>query len=293
MTTRSVALVVLVAVFGLTVAPLASGAVVTAFAADDGEVESETNASVSTYMHASAADAENTVDAELFAKRYNASDNETRSAIVLERTDELVERLETLEAEREALRERKDELHRGEYQARMAQFTVEIRALEREIDRTERRANETGVDTERLDRLRDDAANLSGPEVAEIARNLGGVADPPGQGPPDEKPGNGPHADGNETRGGGQGQGPGQDERSPGSGDRGSAGNANDSDSDRGPPDEADRSDRKSTEDADDDPNSDRDSTEDTDDSTSDRESTDDGSGSDSDSRSEQRSTDE
>lgn len=223
MTTRSVAVLVLVAVVGLAIAPFASGAVVTAPAADDG-TESEPNASVSTFMQASTADAENTIDAEMFAAKYNGSDNESRETLVLERTGELDERVERLEAEREALREQQDDLHPGEYRARMTQLTVEIRALEREIDRTERRANETGVDTDRLDELRDNAANLSGPEVAEIARGLAGVDEPPGRGPPDGTPGNGNGPPGAENGTPGNGNGP------PGT-ENGTPGNGN------GPPD--------------------------------------------------------
>lgn len=252
MTSRSVALLALVAVFGLTIAPLVSGAVVVPFADDTG-TESNSNATVSTFMQSNAADTENTVDAELFTKRYEGAENESRETLVLERTDDLVERLETLEAERAELRERRDELHPGEYRARMTRFTVEIRALEREIDRTERRANETDVDADRLEALRTDAANLSGPEVAEIARELGGPDAVPGRGPPDDRSGNGPPDDrtGNGppaerddgTPGNGQGQ---SAERSPGQNEGGPSGAADDgSSADPGPPDETGTADRE------------------------------------------------
>lgn len=191
--TRFVALLVLVAV-GLTVAPIASGAVVGVFGDDPADVDdgSETETTVSTFMQSSAADAEHTVDAGMFDAQYDRADNDTRTDMVLDKTDGLEDQLETLEAEREELRDQ--ELDRGEYQARMTQFTVEIRALERDIDRTERRANETGVDADRLAQLRTDAADLSGPEVAATARGLAGISDTPGAGPPDDGD-RGPHSD--------------------------------------------------------------------------------------------------
>lgn len=186
---RSVAFLVLVAIVGLTVAPVASGAVVGTLTGDsDGEDESsdeiEPDIDVSTFMQSTATDAERSVESGMHDSKYKAADDETQAEMVLERTDTLEERHTDLEAERQVLEEQKDELHRGEYQARMAQLTVEIQSLERAIDRTEQQANETGVDDERLDELRENAATLSGPEVAEIERGLGGLNGTPGGGPP-------------------------------------------------------------------------------------------------------------
>ncbi|QSW97813.1 hypothetical protein [Haloterrigena alkaliphila] len=208
MTTRSVVLLVFVAVVGLTVAPVASGAAVGTVAADETN-ESTSNTTVSTLMQASAADVESTVDEELFEAKYEAADNDSRQAIVRDRTGDIEQRLEELEAEREELRERKDDLHPGEYRSRLAKLSVEITSLERAIDRVEDRAVESGVGKERVDALRSNASKLSGPEVAEMARGLG-VDGTPGNGPPDDP--------GNQSRGNGNGQG---NDRSPGNSDRG------------------------------------------------------------------------
>ncbi len=239
---RSVAFLVLVAILGLTVAPVASGAVVGTLTGDsDGEDESSNEAEpeidVSTFMQSTATDAERSVESGMHDSRYEAADNETQAEMVREQTDTLEERHADLEAEHEVLQEQKDELHRGEYQARMAQLTVEIQSLDRAIDRTEQQATETGVDDERLDELRENAATLSGPEVAEIARGLGGPDGTPGGGPPT-------HANaGNQTDGApGQGNasppghaGPGDetddegaqaDDENPGQGNNASQGNA-------------------------------------------------------------------
>ncbi|WP_162989766.1 hypothetical protein [Natronorubrum halophilum] len=190
-TTRSTALFVLVAIIGLTVAPAASGAVVGVLADDGGDdaPESETGTSVSTFMQSSAADTESTVEAGMFEAKYGAADNDSQADLVLERTNDLEGQLGELEAEREALSEREDELHRGEYQARMTRLTVKIQALNRSAERTEHRAEKVGVDTERLAELRANASELEGPEVAEIARGLAGSSGTPGDGTSAE-PGN-------------------------------------------------------------------------------------------------------
>ncbi|WP_193788004.1 hypothetical protein [Natronorubrum sulfidifaciens] len=203
-TTRSVALLVLVATIGLTVAPIASGAVVGALTdettADTDTTESESTTSVSMFMQSSAADTENTVEDGMFEAKYDAADNESRTDLVHDRTTTLEQRLEALEAERDQLREREDDLSRGEYQARMTRLTVEIDSLERSAGHVEKRAN--GADVEdRLATLRENASELRGPDVAEIARGLGGGNGAPGggpaddAGPPTESPGTGPNAD--------------------------------------------------------------------------------------------------
>lgn len=190
--TRSITLLALLAVVGLAVAPVAGSAVVGTLS-DDVDDET-TNATVSAYMQSSAADAENEVDAGMFDARYEATDDEHRSEAVLDRTDELEQRLADLEAEREELREREADLPRGEYQARMAKLSVEIQSLERSLERTEHRAAEAGVDDDRLEKLRANAGELRGPEVAEIARGLGHGDGSPDEGQPDDR-GSGPPDD--------------------------------------------------------------------------------------------------
>lgn len=193
MTTRSVAIIALIAIVGLLGAPLVSGAVVGVFDDDTAEstVESnESNASVSAHMQASAADTETTVESELFDAQYERADNDSQVELIVDRTGDLEDRLDALEAERETLSEQKDDLHRGEYQSRMAQLTVEIRSLEREIAHTERRANHHDVDVDGLEELRENAAELDGPDVAAMARGLG-VDGAPGQGPPADRGGDG------------------------------------------------------------------------------------------------------
>lgn len=211
--TRSVALVAALAVVGLTIAPLASGAVASALAATEtGQSETETtNASVGTLMQASAADTSNTVESGMFEAAYENADNDSRDDVVRDRTAELEERVATLEAERDALRDQRGTLSRGEYHSRMAKLTVEIASLERSIERTERRATELGVAESRLADLRGNAAAIrqnaseqAGPSATAVARGLSDSADTPGGGAgPQGDPG--PPTDsatpGNETNG--------------------------------------------------------------------------------------------
>jgi hypothetical protein len=200
-TTRSVALLVTLTVVGLTVAPLASGAVVGSLTgaepAQSGQPESgATNASVGTLMQANAADTENTVESEMFDAAYETADNESRAAIVSDRTAELEGQLTELEAERDTLRDERENLSQGEYRSRMAKLTVEIASLERSIDRTERRASEVGVNETELRELRGNARSIrrnvsadAGPGTAAIARGLSKSNGSPGvgAGPPDDR----------------------------------------------------------------------------------------------------------
>lgn len=199
---RSVALLVVVALVGVAVAPVASGSLVAEIGGDDQpneRDESETNRGqdVTTFMHTSTTDTENTVESEMFEARYENADNDTQTTLVDDRADGLATKLESLENERDELRDRKDELSQSEYQARMTRLTVEITALERSIERTKPLAADTNVGINRLQTIHQSAAELAGQQIAEIARGLAGFDRSPGNG-------NGPfhdHVPGNGERG--------------------------------------------------------------------------------------------
>lgn len=201
---RASIIVVLLVVGGLAIAPVASTAFVGGLIDDSGEsaeldesttTNETTGADVSTFMQASAADADETVDAELFIVAFENGDNETRTELVSERTTQLEAKLERLEADREELDEREDDLNPAARKAKLATLAVRISSLERAINETQPRAAEAGVDTAALEKLRTNASTLSGPDVAEIARNISGVEPP--RGPPEDVPGNdaGPGSD--------------------------------------------------------------------------------------------------
>ncbi|TYL40066.1 hypothetical protein CV102_00340 [Natronococcus pandeyae] len=180
--TRSVVLLVAVALVGLTVAPAASGAFAGAIGADStteqpDEEEVAPGQSVSTFMQSSAADTSNTVESEMFEAKYEDADNETRKTLVDERADGLEATLESLENERDELQEQEDELSEPQYQARMTRLTVEITALERSVEQTQPFALDTDVGLDRLESIRENAAELSGEQIADIAKQLVGFDD--------------------------------------------------------------------------------------------------------------------
>ena len=180
--TRSVVLLVAVALVGLTVAPAASGAFASAIGANStteqpDEEEVAPGQGVSTFMQSSAADTSNTVESEMFEAKYEDADNETREALVDDRANGLEATLESLENERDELREQEDELSEPQYQARMTRLTVEITALEQSVEQTQPFALDTDVGLDRLESIRENAAELSGEQIADIAKQLVGFDD--------------------------------------------------------------------------------------------------------------------
>ncbi|WP_049928795.1 hypothetical protein [Halopiger goleimassiliensis] len=221
--TRMAALLVVIAALGVTVVPAAAGAATVTNESTGSASESAPQANVSTLMQANAAAAEHSVESGLFDAAYENAPNESRADLVAERTEDIEAKLESLRNERAELLEEgnRSALRRH---VGVTRLTVELRALERSIDRIEQRANETGADADRLEALRTNARDLVGPEVAETARQLPGFGDRSGGGPPFENvpPG---QADDDRPRAAGNGS------AGPPDGDRGPP-----SDDERGPP---------------------------------------------------------
>ena len=207
---------------------------------------------------------ESEVGSRAFGQRVAAAaSNDSKAAVVSgevndsrERLAALRERLDELEAAREA-----GNISQGRYRANTAQVAAEINAVERRLEQSNdtaaslpadvRAAN--GINTSNIERLRTEARNLSGPEVAAIARSIGGdrsgrgLGDnvgPPGRsgaasgpggppddagngdaGPPANRTGNGSGSDGASDRGPGDGA---NGDRGDGSGSGDGAGNGAD-----------------------------------------------------------------
>jgi hypothetical protein len=245
MRTDAVAAGLLVALAVIAVATM-GGAV-----ADTHDTETEANtaagnasvgAEVSSFMQASTAEAEGEVDDGMFeASLRRADDPEERRRIVENRTQRLEERQQRLEERRASIES--DGTVRD--RALAVGVTVGANQLEESVNETEPIAERVGVDTERLHELRTNARNLSGGEVADLARGLAGPpADrPKAGGPPtvspdvnvsndrvgdagnatDARPGNrtgGASTEGDDTRGG----------TSENASDRNDSGNADDAD---------------------------------------------------------------
>ncbi len=207
-TTRSVALLMALAIIGLIIVPV-TGSVASTLAATDAEKtqSTATNTSVGTLMQASEADASNGIESELFETAYERADTERKATLVSDRTAELEEKVAALEAEREQLKANREQLSQGAYQSQLSRLTVQLAALERSIERTERRAEEVGVAEARLTTLRQNVtasrqhvSMQAGPSVAAVARGMAdtGPADvatgPPSERGPDteQSPANGP-----------------------------------------------------------------------------------------------------
>lgn len=148
------------------------------------------------------------VTVRAFGQRVAAANSATAKArVVGTQAEDLQARLDELDAERAELERAYENgsLSTGQYRARLAKLYAEQRALQRLTNRTERVARdlpeqtlrEQGVNATAIRTLQSRARNLTGPEVAEIARGVAGngVGRPAGAGPPDNRtrgpPGNG------------------------------------------------------------------------------------------------------
>jgi hypothetical protein len=212
----------------------------------------------STFAQSAAADADGEVDSGMWGAAYDGSgDNATRTRLVEGRTTALEARLEALQEQRQRLQERRDEMSRVAYRAQLASLTSRLAALGSALNQTEDAAREVGVNTTQLDRIRQNASELTGPEIAEMARELGAGGPPEdvpgvdredcnenaancgnetggnGDGAPGDNPGQGEENRGNVSDG--PGNGPGGPDDGPG-GDNGSDGGpGGDNGSDGGP----------------------------------------------------------
>jgi hypothetical protein len=147
-------------------------------------------AAVSGFMQASAADAEGDVEDGMFTARFAQASAARQKALVRGRADGHAKRLDRLRAERAELLNSTDGQPTLAQRAKAARLTARINALEESINTTSVAAEQAGVDSTQLEKLRANAGNLSGREVAAIARGLGpdakGRPDAPAGGPPME-----------------------------------------------------------------------------------------------------------
>ncbi|WP_255195237.1 hypothetical protein [Halorarius litoreus] len=211
--TNRLGLTTVFVVLALVVAAVPAGALpaatTSAPAAQNGSNTSNATfgASVSAFMQASAANAEGEVEDGMFTARFENASEDRRPDIVRGRAANLEQRLERLRAERAELLNTTD----GEEpsvadRAKAARLSARIDALENSIDTTSMAAERAGVDVTRLAELRASASELTGKEVAELARGLAGTGGPPedaatrgGNGIPGGPDADGSEADGNTT----------------------------------------------------------------------------------------------
>jgi uncharacterized membrane protein YgcG len=159
-------------------------------AADNRTVNGSFGTQVTSFMQASAASANSSVESGVWRASVNRSAQperavENRAASLDRRLDRLQNRSEELAAMRE-----RGEIPEVAYTARASAIRTQIDSLRTAISEANETATQVGVNTTRLDRLRDRAANMTGPEVAALARNITDVrrGPPPGAGPPNGTP---------------------------------------------------------------------------------------------------------
>lgn len=129
------------------------------------------------------------LDGELEARSFGlsvarAASDEARAALVAAEVKETGRDLERLRERREQLREARanGSMSEGEYRARVAELGARSKTVERMANESESASRglpeeilrENGVNVTAIRTLRDEARNLSGGEVAEIARSIAG-----------------------------------------------------------------------------------------------------------------------
>jgi hypothetical protein len=169
-------------------------------ATDENDSENDTRndsalgADISSFLQSNVAETDGAVENGMWSAAFDGTENQSvRERLVERRTNELRDELAELHAEKEELLAEREAGNISEtaYKARISRLAGQINALEASINATSSRAQTIDSDVEELNSLRTEAKNLSGPEVAAVARNVSGVGNGnDGQGPPDN-PGNG------------------------------------------------------------------------------------------------------
>ena len=160
---------------------------------------SELGLQVSSFAQASATDASESVEAGIWEVRANTSAEP--EAEIRDRAATLERRLERLQERIARLEDRRENLSEAAYTARASALRVQAANIRSHIEQANETAARKGVNATALNELRGKAANMTGPEIAEAARNItdtprgppGGVGPPVKNetGPPSETPGRG------------------------------------------------------------------------------------------------------
>ena len=165
---------------------------------------SSLGADISAFMQASASEVDGAVDNGMWTAAFNDTENRSKRVQLVE------SRTQKLRSTLAELRERKAELvaeraagnvSETAYKAKLSGLVGRINALESSINVTSDRAEKVGANVEALGRLRAATANLTGPQLASVARNVTGVAAAP------VTPGNGRQGPPNGANGTGDGNG--------------------------------------------------------------------------------------
>ncbi|WP_248515414.1 hypothetical protein [Salinarchaeum laminariae] len=181
---------------------------------ENGSVDNVTlGQSISGFMQSTEASTEGDVDQGVYQAKYAAANQTEKAALVEAQTNDLANRLAAIEERVENLKSQRENMSPTAYRAQISGAAAQLQSIESSVNATETDAIASGVNTSKLETLRQNASELSGQQVASIARGLAGASNggPPenpgnGQGPPNGTPGesgNGPPDDPGEGAGNG------------------------------------------------------------------------------------------
>lgn len=166
----------------------------------NGATQTENNATapgeqLSGAINVQGAELDGELDQRAFGIRFSqAPDNSSKAAVLADRLQTVDKRLTELEERKADLEARHDagEITDGRFRAEMAKIATQIRLLSQATNQTEQATTavpraaleERGVNATAIQTLRNRASELSGPEVAAIARDIAGpnAGEIPGRG---------------------------------------------------------------------------------------------------------------
>lgn len=162
------------------------------------------------------AELEGEIDSRAFGLQVANATNNSRAAVVAERLGDVERRLDQLEQRKQELdRARKNgSMNYGQYAAEAAEIAARTQTVDRLANQSgevvrglpAERLQAHGINVTAIQMLQDRASELVGPQVAEIARNIGGPGMAPGHGGPGDHGAPGDRAGGNATDGQQDGQ---------------------------------------------------------------------------------------
>jgi hypothetical protein len=147
-------------------------------ATNDTTANSSLGTDISSFMQSSAAEVDGAVETGMWSAAFNDTDNQSvRVELVETKTTSLREELAELRQRRADLVTEREEgnLSQTAYKAKVSRLLGEIDALRSAIDATTNRAESVNANVETLGSLRSETDNLTGPEIAAVARNVTGV----------------------------------------------------------------------------------------------------------------------
>lgn len=133
---------------------------------------------ISSFMQSSAAEIGGAVESGMWTAEFNGTQNQSvQIRLVERRTQELRSELQTLQQQRDQLiaQHEAGEISETRYKAKISNLLGRINALQSAINTTAPRARQVGADVSQYQSMREQAKNLSGPEISAIARNTSGV----------------------------------------------------------------------------------------------------------------------